>query len=215
MPLVAASPLSAEFARNSRGFTALAVFPTALYLGVDGTDRVLPVLTADALLLPTGWRLPTRAPHDWGVIAGDHVPAGRFEPVRTWRPARVARRRPDRVLLPGLTGRIGRGPGLTPEGDDEVCGALLVAYAAGDDTLARAVAPLLGRTTSISAELLRAASEGYAVPQLVAYVDALLAGRPTDLLEAEVAAIGHTSGSALIRGVRAACSTLLTTTAEA
>ncbi len=101
------------------------------------------------------------------------------------------------------TTRIGLGPGLTPEGDDEVCGALLVAHAVGDRTLRAAVVPALGGTSDLSAALIRCAGDGLAVPPLVAFADALLAGDHghADRLRPAVLAIGHSSGPALVRGV--------------
>src|SRR5690349_17078503 len=69
----------------------------ALYLDVGG--RVLPVLTSDAVPLPTALRLAEPSGSlSWGVAAGDEVlvGAGRVAlpvldvvAVRTWRPARV------------------------------------------------------------------------------------------------------------------------------
>ena len=91
--LVAASPVRS---------TVLAVHRFALYLDVGG--RVLPVVTVDAVPLPTAVRLalPSRAVA-WGVAAGDEVrvgggrvalPALDVVAVRSWRPARVRRAAP-------------------------------------------------------------------------------------------------------------------------
>lgn len=110
-----------------------------------------------------------------------------------------------------VRGLVGLGPGLTPAGDDVLCGLLLGLRACGRDLerslLEEAVLPLLGRTTAVSATLLRQAAQGYAVPPVVALLRAwhrgagvpalVLAGRP-------VAAIGHTSGPALVLGLTAA-----------
>ena len=93
--------------------TVLGVHGPALYLDVAG--RVLPVVTADAVQLPTALRLGVaggRVP--WGVAAGDVVTVGDGRVVlpglalvvaRTWRPARVRRVRasalpPVPVLAP-------------------------------------------------------------------------------------------------------------------
>ena len=87
----------------------LGVHGPALYLDVAG--RVLPVVTADAVPLPTALRLtvragevrgPAGAPGDapWGVAVGDPVvvgfgrvelPGADLVVARTWRPARVRR----------------------------------------------------------------------------------------------------------------------------
>lgn len=103
---------------------------------------------------------------------------------------------------------VGLGPGLTPAGDDVLCGLLLGLRATGDEqaraALEREVTPLLGRTTALSATLLRHAAAGYAVPPLVALLGAWHAGADEQrqaALAAEVAAVGHTSGAALLLGL--------------
>jgi len=82
----------------------------------------------------------------------------------------------------GVRGLVGVGRGLTPSGDDALCGVLLT-LAAVDAPQARharaavvaAVRSALPRTTSLSAALLVAAGEGYAVPD-VARLVTLVAG---------------------------------------
>src|SRR6478752_5147898 len=69
----------------------------ALYLDVGGC--VLPVLTSDAVPLPTALRLAEPSGSvPWGVVAGDEVLVGEGRvalpgldvvAARTWRPARV------------------------------------------------------------------------------------------------------------------------------
>lgn len=102
---------------------------------------------------------------------------------------------------------VGLGPGLTPAGDDLLCGALLGLVGLGDHrrraALARAVGPLLGRTTALSATLLRQAALGYAVPPVVDLFRAASRGADTGALRGaavKVAAVGHTSGAALLLG---------------
>lgn len=132
---------------------------------------------------------------------------------------------PVAALLRGL---VGAGQGLTPSGDDAVSGVLLVLRSAGQlDAVGRIASdlrPLLTRTTSISAALLRAAAEGYAVPEVVTLVEAVhgSANRkfgpvPPDSapfdgwfrlvdprLVERVLAIGHSSGRDLVSGVAGA-----------
>ena len=83
---------------------------------------------------------------------------------------------------PGVRGLVGVGRGLTPSGDDALCGVLLTLAAvdAPEARLARAavvaaVCSVLSRTTSLSAALLVAAGEVYAVPD-VARLVTLVAG---------------------------------------
>ena len=199
----------------------LGVFATCAYVELDAHDRVLALLTADALHLPIGLRLgvPSTA-HAWAVEPGDEVvvgagrvvlPTQEIVAVRLARPSRVgaARWKPrpgdaDRLPDPGLLGEltcdlttralagrsvdaalwglVGAGHGLTPSGDDALCGVLL-ALASVDHpdavralgTLTAEVRPALGRTTSLSASLVVAAASGYAVPDVVRLVT-LLAG---------------------------------------
>ena len=219
MLLAARSPLAPSCGvgsgRGEKSWRVLGAFPTALY-GGHPEHGVLAVVTSDGLGLATAWRLPVGSSQvRWGVGADDplqvgvseiRLPHNTIRAVRTWRPARVhpcgARARGSGVMRDDwIEDRIGRGPGLTPEGDDEICGALLVAYAAGDPHLSDVAHGLLHRTTALSASLVAAAIDGYAVPELVTYADAALRGRPTNGLRAQVSHIGHTSGSALLRGV--------------
>ena len=98
---VAASSLSAGLVEGApTAATVLAAYRFGLYLDVAGT--VLPVVTSDAVPVPTSLRLAGRSGTlDWGVAPGDRVLVGLRRVVlprvdlvvgRTWRPARVARR---------------------------------------------------------------------------------------------------------------------------
>jgi hypothetical protein len=94
---------------------------------------------------------------------------------------------------------IGRGGGLTPEGDDLVCGVAAV-VAVGDWPVRDAwVTALIGgdlrrRTTALSATLLELAARGMGPEPLQAW----LAGDPRALARLE--AIGHSTGRAIARG---------------
>ncbi len=103
---------------------------------------------------------------------------------------------------------LGRGPGLTPSGDDVLAGCLLGTRAFGLPApgLVAAVRDLASRaTTALSAQLLRdAAGPGQCVPELAATVDALC-GRPAPAdAVARLLAVGHTSGAALALGLLSA-----------
>jgi hypothetical protein len=92
---------------------------------------------------------------------------------------------------------LGRGPGLTPLGDDVLAGALVTLAALGDPGFAPlaaevdALAPT--RTTFVSAALLRHAARGECVPELAA----VLSGDPPDAL----LRVGHTSGAGMAMGI--------------
>ncbi|NMH97832.1 DUF2877 domain-containing protein [Pseudonocardia sp. K10HN5] len=116
------------------------------------------------------------------------------------------------VITPAVVARlIGRGDGLTPLGDDVLCGWIAVHRAAGVGTPAvdAAVRARLSRTTLLSASLLDCALNGEVVPEFAVYVSALGAPAETDAAAA-LAAIGHTSGSGLLHGARLALSALHT-----
>ncbi|MBI3537097.1 MAG: DUF2877 domain-containing protein [Chloroflexi bacterium] len=100
---------------------------------------------------------------------------------------------------------LGRGPGLTPTGDDFLQ-AWLVTLASGDEidrrafhSRARVIAPDLSRTTKMSAQFLREALNGWAFGALKDLLDDLPrvnASRVKNLLN-----IGASSGTAYALGV--------------
>ncbi|GAA2493859.1 DUF2877 domain-containing protein [Terrabacter carboxydivorans] len=87
-----------------------------------------------------------------------------------------------RAVDQGVRGLVGVGRGLTPSGDDALCGVLLTLAAvdlaesrAALSSVRTAVRGVLPSTTSLSAALLVAAGTGYAVPD-VARLVTLVAG---------------------------------------
>jgi hypothetical protein len=115
-------------------------------------------------------------------------------------------------------GLMGRGPGLTPEGDDllaAVAGTLAVLGAAAGlprsalDGLPAALAPLPGRTTALSATLLRLAGRGLLAEPAGRLLDlgpAGAAGWPAALARLE--RLGHGSGRAYAAGIGATATLL-------
>lgn len=116
----------------------------------------------------------------------------------------------DRDLAGALVNVLGRGPGLTPSGDDVVVGLLAgLALAArctlGSDltALLRRLLPRLeGRTTSVSAAVLRCAVEGRFAP-VVADVAARsgLGASGARAAVARLAGIGASSGRDMLAGM--------------
>ncbi|HQY96505.1 MAG TPA: DUF2877 domain-containing protein [Phycicoccus sp.] len=105
---------------------------------------------------------------------------------------------------PHVRGLLGLGPGLTPSGDDALAGALLVLWASGvASPLPAAVRAHLHRTTALSASLLAAAADGYAVQEVVAHVRAAVAGDVDAMVSTRhtVESIGHWSGRDLLSGI--------------
>ncbi|GAA4371445.1 DUF2877 domain-containing protein [Nocardioides caricicola] len=97
---------------------------------------------------------------------------------------------------------VGRGDGLTPLGDDVICGWLAIHRAAGVETpdVDAAVRAHLGRTTLLSATLLDCAMHGEVIPEFAAWVAATDDPDRT----AALAAVGHTSGAGMLHGARLA-----------
>lgn len=141
-----------------------------------------------------------------------------------WLGAGVVSALTDDAPVGAVRALVGRGPGLTPSGDDALAGALLarrrcgaVPRGRGADSLALAVRAGCGRTTAVSSALLEAAVDGWAAPEVVDLVDAVGHG-DVDGVRAvlpAVLAVGHTSGRDLVVGVHAALGVLLAAREEA
>jgi hypothetical protein len=107
---------------------------------------------------------------------------------------------------------IGLGPGLTPSGDDLLCGALLTLHQLGEsETAKRLFRPseleLSRRTHAISAAHLKAAAAGMGSEKIHAVLNAVLSGRNSrcrELLE-DVGNVGHTSGWDALAGMAIVC----------
>jgi len=153
------------------------------YVDLDG---VVGVVTRDGPLLPNGV-----------AVTGGGV----------WDPT-IRLRAPALVPDDSFAGRspesigselIGRGPGLTPEGDDVVAGmaAVLASASRHDEVAALLGRDLRRRTTSLSATLLELAARGMGPEPR----QAVLAGGASAL--PRLLALGHTSGRAIARGAAA------------
>jgi uncharacterized protein DUF2877 len=201
----------------------LARFPSAVYVAVPYAFGVIAVLGRDAVRLPCGLAVSATnldLPGDV-VVGGGALRFGRI----VIRPGRVMSARVERRPAPlrarvraaravvdpaDLTqpGRLlGRGAGLTPQGDDVLAGYLAGAAAYGvpaDDVRVVVDNEAASRTTTLSAALLRHAAAGEAIPQVGGLLDALGGRRALDSALAELFAVGHTSGAALASGVVAA-----------
>lgn len=114
--------------------------------------------------------------------------------------------------LPSL---LGLGSGLTPFGDDVVCG-MLAALLASEDSCALDVRDAVlrlapHRTTALSATLLRRASKGDVLPAFADLVRALQ-DDPDHISTsiAQLLSIGHTSGAGMLLGLRIALDHIIT-----
>ena len=106
-------------------------------------------------------------------------------------------------------GLVGLGPGLTPSGDDVLSGMLAAFRALGGDaafadaTAAAVAALATGRTTSLSATLLRLAGAGQVAQEAAAVLRALATGEALEPAVHTLLGIGHTSGADLAAGILA------------
>lgn len=103
-----------------------------------------------------------------------------------------------------LRARIGLGAGLTPEGDDEVAGFLIMARALGIFHSLDRSEWRNERTTTFSAALLDAALHGFAIPVVADAVREIALGAMTSRTREALLAVGHSSGAALLRGMETA-----------
>lgn len=103
---------------------------------------------------------------------------------------------------------LGRGPGLTPSGDDVLCGVLLALLhlapgsaadvrSIGTEVAARAES----RTTALSAALLAHAARGESLRQAIDVVDAASGHSDLDTALPALLRVGHTSGQDLALGL--------------
>ena len=185
--------------------------PHALYLDLDGPDpdnRCLGVVAASAVQVPCALRtrldvLPTvaEARVEAGVLHLDGVP------LRIGRICDAAVPSLERAALGPLDAEVadlvGAGDGLTPYGDDVLCGWLAVHRAArvATPSVDAAVRDRMHRTTSLSASLLDCALHGEVIPEFAAYVAALGTADEAPA-SAALHAVGHSSGAGLLQGAQ-------------
>lgn len=122
---------------------------------------------------------------------------------------RAALRRDDLTsALRAAQRMLGLGPGLTPAGDDLLCGVMAGLALLGHDRAERfgsgvlALAP--GRTTALSLALLRHAKLGQVSTDFAAVIRALAGLAPLQPGLTQLLGTGHTSGSALAFGLSTA-----------
>ena len=189
--------------------------PHALYLRLG--DRCLGVVDSIATQVPCALRVASLSGFedaDATVLAGVlhldgvAVPIGRIVDVAVPRlPA--AGLIEESCSAPRVAARVGAGSGLTPYGDDVLCGWLAVHRAAGVETPAvdAAVRALLHRTTLLSAALLDCALHGEVLPEFAVWVRALDTSAET-AAAAALESVGHSSGRGLLTGARRARASL-------
>lgn len=220
-PMAASSVTASLLTGPRRPVELVAATAQAAYLATGDPDLPALCLCADTAVrvpcaLVLGGPLPALDAASGHVGAGT-LTLGSFTAhvARWWRPPRP--RGVTAAALAALRFRVpaepdpldvahllGRGPGLTPLGDDILAGALVTLHALGSPRFTplaaavRATAP--GRTTFVSEALLHHAARGECVPEL----NAVLTGTdPGPAVEA-LLRVGASSGAGLARGVLAA-----------
>jgi hypothetical protein len=181
--------------------------PDAVYVEVAG--RCVGVVGTRATAVPCALR--TAVP-DLPDVHGASVRGGVLhlddEPLVVGRLVDVS---VPRISVRGVPGSIdaaalvGRGDGLTPYGDDVLCGWLAVHRAAGLATpeVDEAVRGLAAGTTLLSAALLECAVHGEVIAEFAAWLASL--GTPAEDARAlALERVGHTSGRGLLEGARRA-----------
>ncbi|GAA3235548.1 hypothetical protein GCM10017691_32980 [Pseudonocardia petroleophila] len=160
----------------------------AVLPGLHVGERV--VVEGPALSGPT-WSRSLDAP-TWTGSLPPHPPAGGRTPGRGVR------------ALRDLAARLGgRGPGLTPEGDDVLAGALLATRAVAGPSVEPELREIAAsvRTTEVAAAFLAWAARGQCIApahdRLTATDD-----HARRSAERRLRAIGASSGAALLRGLR-------------
>ena len=198
------------------------------YATHDAEAPVLCVATPTAVRLPNAVLSRLLPAPGQAVVSGGRLHAGgsTWRVTRWWRPPRPsgltppdAHRLHDWVQEVRTAGGpdlaptygalqparlVGAGPGLTPSGDDVLAGALVAAHATSDPRLPRWRAATLDAlrtqtTTAVSRGLLLHAADGWATPELAAFVTAVCRGSMSTETE-RLLAVGHTSGAALAAG---------------
>ena len=111
-------------------------------------------------------------------------------------------------LDPAVAALLGAGPGLTPSGDDLLCG-LLAGLQTGDPhgvylRLATSIEQQLARTGDISQEYLTQACRGWLSENVERLIDALCHDKPLDDVFNRLAARGQTSGLDVMHGLAGA-----------
>lgn len=198
--------------------------PHAVYVDLHGWCTG--VVDARAALVPCAMRTATGALADLpartaevrdGVLHLDDRPlvVGRFARVTVPAVALPAAG-PAPMSPEEVRSLVGAGDGLTPYGDDQLCGWLAVHRAAGVATpdVDAAVRAMAYRTTLLSATLLDCALNGEVLPEFGDWLQVV--GTPSERgRAAALAAIGHTSGRGLLAGGRRALAGLRRRTGEA
>ena len=148
---------------------------------------------------------------DWPGMSNDPLLQTARRPMREVADWLLrALQREDELPPRSLQSLIGLGPGLTPSGDDFICGVMValhyfrLRYAACK--LAEAVLPIAARETNIiSSQFLQCAAGGEASSALFETLDAILTCHDLEQRLDVIDAIGHSSGWDSLAGAALVC----------
>ena len=203
---------------GGRGALHLDLDGVVVTVAAPGVPRMPNAITADAPDPPFAVAWDPEHPPAWDPVVAP-LAGGRAEvrALEAWLGQRVSARAID---LPGAGERLlGRGPGLTPEGDDLLGGAAVAVRALGPaaglapEAIERLVSALCpadagSRTGALSATLLALAARG-AAPEPV---HRLLGGPDPEAALADLRRLGASTGAAIAEGIRLAAGYLVETT---
>jgi hypothetical protein len=210
--VVASSLIAATLTRKTARLEILGVASRLVWLAMDGhAVTIQTVRPGSRLALPTSifvtdlgsTRNQVSLQNGLLALGGDPVKATRW-----WQPPRAPVLSTcisfSQAPVPGRL--LGRGSGLTPEGDDILAGWLIAARSINhpdfETVFAEVSKTARTMTTTFSACLLDCAGAGYGVAPLIDYLNARLANSKTVLSKREMLTrVGHTSGEALAMGV--------------
>jgi hypothetical protein len=166
------------------------------------------LLHLDGRALVAGRLVGVRAPRFDAARMPKASPAAAMGTPRS-RGAGLVAALPARIDADTVPDLVGRGDGLTPLGDDVLCGWLATHRAAGVETPAvdDAVRRALPRTTTLSATLLECALEGEVADLAGDYLRALGTPRAAAARTA-LSTLGHSSGEGIAHGIDLALAAL-------
>jgi hypothetical protein len=190
----------------------------AWLLSVPGSRLTVALVTPRAVLLPCSVVVSTPPARAVQLSIGDGALWYDEQPgaiTRWFTPSRVdrgalrehaARGSQTADALAGWRAQLGKGEGLTPYGDDVVCGLVLGMLASGSPDADRLIdevsqTDLEARTTAVSASLLRCACAGWCIPEVQRLMVALAAGRDIEPAVQALLRVGHSSGRGLLAGL--------------
>ena len=190
---------------STRNFTSISLL-SLLSAYVDAG-----VLHIGGRPLPVGRTVDVRTPRvDLGRIPGMTADSATGVAIPPAPVAEfVAATAPHGIDPDAVVRLVGRGDGLTPLGDDVLCGWLATHRAAGAATpdVDDAVRRTAHRTTLLSATLLDCALHGEVLPEHAAWLRAL--GTPDEPAQAaDLIRVGASSGAGLLAGSRLALARL-------